>query len=136
MHLRSVPSTPRDVTQDNVVFNMTKFIDIQDDVDEDTGMRIARHPGGQDIPMQFAGKDASAYWNDIHGHVKFDILEDLTMGEGFNTGLDVCQSSSPPLCASPRRAERASSPASTHSRARAHARWCVYAPHLRTCDAT
>jgi len=54
----------------------------------------------------------------------------------FNTGLDVCQSSSPPLCASPRRAERASSPASTHSRARAHARWCVYAPHLRTCDAT
>ena len=59
------------------------------DFDEDTGMRIARHPGGQDIPMQFAGKDATQYWNDIHGHVKFDILEDLSAGEGFNTGLDV-----------------------------------------------
>jgi hypothetical protein len=72
-----------------VVFNMTKFIEIKDDTDPDTGMKVARHPGGQDIPMQFAGKDASAYWNDIHGHVKFDILEDLGVGEGFNTGLDV-----------------------------------------------
>jgi hypothetical protein len=35
------------------------------------------------------GKDASLYWNDIHSHVKFDILEDVSMGEGWNTGLDV-----------------------------------------------
>lgn len=53
--------------QDNVVYNMSRFVAIQEDFDEDTGMRIARHPGGQDIPMQFAGKDATQYWNDIHG---------------------------------------------------------------------
>ena len=75
---------------DHIVYNMTNFIAIvAGEVDADTGMAIARHPGGMDLPMQFAGKDASLYWNDIHSHVKFDILEDVCMGEGWNTGLDV-----------------------------------------------
>ena len=80
---------PRRVSIDNVVYNMTEFVKQTKEVDKDTGMRIAKHPGGMDIPLQFAGKDASMYWNDIHGHVKYDILEDLTMEEGLNTGLDV-----------------------------------------------
>ena len=88
--LRELRLSPIRVCIDNVVYDMTNFIAIvQGEVDKDTGMPVARHPGGMDIPMQFAGKDASMYWNDIHGHVKFDILEDVAGGEAYNTGLDV-----------------------------------------------
>ena len=37
--------------------------------------------------VRFSGKDASEYWNEIHAHVKEDILEDLIEGEGTMTGL-------------------------------------------------
>ena len=51
---------PRRVSIDNVVYNMTEFVKQTKEVDKDTGMRIAKHPGGMDIPLQFAGKDASS----------------------------------------------------------------------------
>ena len=47
------------------------------------------HPGGDEIPLDYAGKDASDYWNDIHGHLKAEILEDLATGDGMWTGLEV-----------------------------------------------
>ena len=47
------------------------------------------HPGGEDIPLDYAGKDASDYWNEIHGHMKAEILEDLATREGSWTGLEI-----------------------------------------------
>jgi hypothetical protein len=46
------------------------------------------HPGGEDIPLEYGGKDATDFWTKMHGHVKNDILEDLASGVGNNTGLD------------------------------------------------
>eukprot|EP01051_Picozoa_sp_SAG22_P005422 SAG22_NODE_321_length_12398_cov_3.218392_1_plen_164_part_10 len=76
------------VSINNVVYDMTDFVKPDNSVDNNTNMTVMKHPGGQDIPLQFAGKDATSYWNDIHGHVRLDIFEDLSMGEGLNTGLD------------------------------------------------
>ena len=45
--------------------------------------------GGDQIPLDYAGQDASEYWNEIHGHVKAEIFEDLaTRGESGWTGLE------------------------------------------------
>ena len=41
------------VVVDGVVFDMTEFIG-------------SDHPGGDAIPMDYAGKDASEYWNEVH----------------------------------------------------------------------
>lgn len=57
------------------VWDMTEFI-------------THAHPGGEDIPTEYGGKDATDFWVDMHGHVREDILSDLTMGEGEITGLD------------------------------------------------
>jgi xylitol oxidase len=64
------------VVIDGKVFDMTEFVN--------SGI----HPGGDEIPTEFAGKDASEYWNEIHAHIKEDILEDLVEGEGAMTGLE------------------------------------------------
>ena len=42
--------------------------------------------GGSEIPAEYGGKDATEFWNEIHGHLEAEILEDLVEGEGFNTG--------------------------------------------------
>ena len=55
------------VSIDGVVYDMTEFVRPDKSRDKDTGMTVMKHPGGQDIPLQFAGKDATQYWNDIHG---------------------------------------------------------------------
>ena len=40
--------------------------------------------------MEYAGKDASEFWNEIHGHLKAEIFEDIaTNGDGGWTGLEV-----------------------------------------------
>jgi hypothetical protein len=45
---------------DHIVYNMTNFIAIvAGEVDADTGMAVARHPGGMDLPMQFAGNSSA-----------------------------------------------------------------------------
>jgi xylitol oxidase len=55
---------------------------------EMTGFIASDHPGGSEIPVEYGGKDASEFWQEIHGHLEAEILEDLTEGEGYNTGLD------------------------------------------------
>lgn len=64
------------VVVDSIVYDMTEFVS-------------SDHPGGEEIPLEYAGKDASEFWNDIHGHLKDEILEDVSTGEGVSTGLDV-----------------------------------------------
>ena len=48
----------------------------------------ADHPGGSEIPTEYGGKDASAFWHDLHGHLEAEILEDLVARDGLNTGLE------------------------------------------------
>jgi len=64
------------VAIDGKVFDMTEFVN--------SGI----HPGGVEIPAEYAGKDASEYWNELHAHLKEDILEDILEGEPINTGLE------------------------------------------------
>ena len=64
------------VVIDGKIFDMTEFVN--------SGV----HPGGDEIPAEYAGKDASEYWNEIHAHIKEDIVEDLIEGEGAMTGLE------------------------------------------------
>ena len=67
------------VAIDGIVYDMTDFVS-------------SDHPGGEEIPTEYAGKDATAFWNDIHGHLKAEIFEDLAAGEGSWTGLDLLPS--------------------------------------------
>ena len=69
--LRSIPwseiaqhSTLDDlwIVVDGVVYDMTEFIQGGD------------HPGGEDIPLEYGGKDASLFWDDVHGHLRDEIL--------------------------------------------------------------
>ena len=52
-----------------------KVYDVTNLISESSG-----HPGGAEIPLEYAGKDASEFWNDIHGHLKDEILQDITEG--------------------------------------------------------
>ena len=63
------------VVIDGRVWDMTEFI-------------ATDHPGGEDIPLEYGGKDASDFWHEMHGHVEADILEDLVAGESWNLGLE------------------------------------------------
>ena len=56
------------------IFDMTAF--------------IPEHPGGADIPLGYAGKDATEFWLQIHDHVRDFILEDLLEGESTNLGIE------------------------------------------------
>ena len=47
-----------------------KVYDVTNLISESSG-----HPGGAEIPLEYAGKDASEFWNDIHGHLKDEILQ-------------------------------------------------------------
>lgn len=38
---------------------------------------------------QYGGKDASEFWEDIHGHLRDEILEDIAEQDGAWTGLEV-----------------------------------------------
>ena len=40
------------------------------------------------VVRDLTGKDASEYWNELHAHLKEDILEDILEGEPINTGLE------------------------------------------------
>jgi len=70
------------VVVDGTVYDMTEFIK------EESG-----HPGGSEIPLEYAGKDATEFWTDMHGHLEDEImeaidsndLEDTTMAD---LGLD------------------------------------------------
>ena len=66
------------VVVDGTVYDMTEFIK------EESG-----HPGGDAIPLEYAGKDASDFWNDIHGHLLPDLLHEVITGEGDITGLEM-----------------------------------------------
>lgn len=63
------------------VYDITEFI-------ADDGV-VSGHPGGQAIPLEYAGKDATAFWEDMHGHLAAEIMEDIASGEGTNTGLEL-----------------------------------------------
>ena len=70
------------VVVDGKVYDMTEFIA------SDT------HPGGEEIPLQYAGKDATEFWMETHGHLLDEIMEDLDNddgqgGEGENTFLEM-----------------------------------------------
>ena len=47
------------------------------------------HPGGDEVPLQYAGRDATEFWLDTHGHLLDEIMEDVESGEGDNTFLEV-----------------------------------------------
>lgn len=64
-----------------VVYDITAFIA------EDGA--ASGHPGGQEIPLEYAGKDATEFWLDMHGHAEEDIMADITSGRGDNTGLEL-----------------------------------------------
>ncbi len=49
------------VVIDAVVYDMTSF--------------LPDHPGGKRLPLKYAGRDATAAWDSIHGHKKAQILE-------------------------------------------------------------
>ena len=67
---------------------MFAFADITEFIKEESG-----HPGGSEIPLEYAGKDATEFWTDMHGHLEDEImeaidsndLEDTTMAD---LGLD------------------------------------------------
>ena len=70
------------VVIDGYVYDMTEFIS------SDT------HPGGEEIPLQYAGKDATDFWLDTHGHLLDEIMKDLENdngqgGAGENTFLEM-----------------------------------------------
>jgi hypothetical protein len=55
------------------VYDMTEFIK-------------GDHPGGEEIPLDYAGKDATEYWEEIHGHIADAIMADLAGGGGADAG--------------------------------------------------
>jgi len=70
------------VVVDGKVYDMTEFI----------AQEV--HPGGEEIPLQYAGKDATEFWMETHGHLLDEIMEDLDNddgagGEGENTFLEI-----------------------------------------------
>ena len=97
-------NTPNDlwVVVDGAVFDMTDFITTDHPGGEEIPAEYGElppthdysypsppHPGPPDPPPTTGGKDASEFWNDIHGHLKEEILEDVATGEGEWTGLDI-----------------------------------------------
>ena len=58
---RSVLYTYDQTILDAVVYDMTPF--------------LPDHPGGKRLPLKYAGRDATAAWDSIHGHKKAQILE-------------------------------------------------------------
>ena len=64
------------------------FADITEFIKEESGP-----PGGSELPLEYAGKDATECWTDMHGHLEDEImeaidsndLEDTTMAD---LGLD------------------------------------------------
>ena len=73
---------PKDawVAINGIVYNITAFI-------ADDGAESG-HPGGQEIPLEYAGKDATEFWMDMHGHVEEDILAAIASGDGDELGLE------------------------------------------------
>jgi hypothetical protein len=68
------------VVVDGTVYDITDFIK------DESG-----HPGGAEIPLEYAGKDATEFWMDMHGHLQEDILADIAHGEVHklaDTGLE------------------------------------------------
>lgn len=68
------------VVIDGTVYDITEFIK------EDSG-----HPGGAEIPLEYAGKDATEFWTDMHGHLQDEILEAIDNndpGELADLGLE------------------------------------------------
>ena len=59
--MRRVESWIYWVVIDAVVYDMTSF--------------LPDHPGGKRLPLKYAGRDATAAWDSIHGHKKAQILE-------------------------------------------------------------
>ena len=75
-------SMPKDawVAINGIVYDITAFI-------ADDGAESG-HPGGQEIPLEYAGKDATEFWMDMHGHVEEDILAAIASGDGDELGLE------------------------------------------------
>jgi FAD/FMN-containing dehydrogenase len=59
------------------VYDMTEFI------------ASGEHPGGEEIPLKYGGRDATEYWHELHGHIESEIAADIESGEGDNTFLEV-----------------------------------------------
>ena len=68
------------VVINGIVYDITAFIA---DDGADSG-----HPGGQEIPLEYAGKDATEFWMDMHGHVEDEILEAIASESGEDLGLE------------------------------------------------
>ena len=69
------------VVINGLVYDITAFV-ANDGAD-------SGHPGGQDIPLEYAGKDATEFWMDMHGHVEEEILEAIAAGDGAELGLEL-----------------------------------------------
>ncbi len=72
------------VVINGIVYDITAFV-------ADDGANSG-HPGGQDIPLEYAGKDATEFWMDMHGHVEEEILEAIEAGDGAELGLELLPS--------------------------------------------
>ena len=68
------------VVINGIIYDITAFIA---DDGADSG-----HPGGQEIPLEYAGKDATEFWMDMHGHVEDEILEAIASESGEDLGLE------------------------------------------------
>jgi hypothetical protein len=52
------------VVIDGKVYDMTEFI------------ASGEHPGGEEIPLKYGGRDATEYWHELHGHIESEIAAD------------------------------------------------------------